>query len=208
MKTSAFLSFSRLSPVLVLAIGSLGLTQISEAKPDDHRSGRDHRSKHSHSSRNDYRGPSRNDYRGPSRSDYHSHDRDYRSDRYRSDYMGRSRSSFTLSFGNGYAGQGYYYGPPQTSYYYQRPGVSYYRTRAAVPQVYLSSPGYYASPGYVTSDAARCQAALSRRGYYSGPIDGNIGPGSRAAIRSYQLRNGLTVTGYVDRGLLISLGLR
>ena len=63
---------------------------------------------------------------------------------------------------------------------------------------------------YVThhhSISVDVQIALRRRGYYHGPIDGDIGPGSRAAIRSYQYHNGLPVTGYIDRPLLRSLGL-
>lgn len=191
MKTPAFLSCLKLSPAIVLMIGSLGLTGISQAKPDHHSGhGKSHGKSHS-SSRHYHAGPR------------------YDSRQYA--YMNRPRSSFTLSIGNGYAGRGYYYGPPGAAYYYQRPGVTYYRTQAVVPRAYLSSPGYYsASPrySYRHGDAIRCQSALSRMGYYNGPIDGDIGPGSRAAIRRYQMRNGLAVTGYLDSGLMISLGIR
>ena len=51
------------------------------------------------------------------------------------------------------------------------------------------------------------QRALQRRGYYRGYVDGDIGPGSRAAIRSYQARHGLYVTGRIDSALLRSLGI-
>lgn len=196
MKIPAFLSCLRLSPVIALVIGSLGLTGIAEARPD-------HRSKHGgykHS-----RGKSHYSF-----SRHHHHHAGNRYDSRRHSYMNHPRSGFSLSIGNGYAGRGYYYGPPRSSYYYQRPGVTYYRTQAVVPRVYLSSPGYYsASPRYYRNhDAIRCQSALSRLGYYSGPIDGDIGPGSRAAIRRYQMRNGLAATGYLDSRLLISLGIR
>ena len=42
---------------------------------------------------------------------------------------------------------------------------------------------------------------------YRGEIDGDIGPGTRAAIRRYQYERRLEVTGRIDRSLLRSLGL-
>lgn len=55
--------------------------------------------------------------------------------------------------------------------------------------------------------AVAVQRALSARGYYGGPIDGDIGPGSRAAIRAYQADHGMEVTGEIDGQLLRSLGV-
>ena len=52
------------------------------------------------------------------------------------------------------------------------------------------------------------QRALARRGYYNGPIDGDIGPGSRSAIARYQRDRGLAVTGSITSSLLRSLGIR
>jgi len=52
------------------------------------------------------------------------------------------------------------------------------------------------------------QMALARGGYYTGPIDGCIGPMSRRAISNYQADRGFRVTGSPDRALLISLGLQ
>lgn len=184
MKAPTLSHHSALRSTALALLGALALPTITEAKPKHGDRGRSH-----HHGRSDYR-----DHGG------------------RDVYVRSPRSSFTLSLGTGYAGRGYYYGPPRSAYYYQSPGVVYYRTREAVPRAYWSSPGYAASPGYSRagygySDAARCQAALSRRGYYRGPIDGDIGPGSREAIRRYQYRNGLTVTGYVNRSLMVSLGL-
>lgn len=180
MKPHLFSRHTGLRSATFTLLGLMALAPLAEAKPRHHDKGRSHGGGGNH----------------------HYHDRDV--------YVRSPRSSFSLSFGSGYAGRGYYYGPPRAAYYYQRPGVVYYRTREAVPRTYWSSPGYYASPGYTRagySDAARCQAALYRRGYYRGPIDGDIGPGSREAIRRYQYRNGLTITGYMDRGLMVSLGL-
>jgi len=54
---------------------------------------------------------------------------------------------------------------------------------------------------------ADVQYSLARLGYYRGPIDGDIGPGSRAAIRAYQYDHGLYVNGVIDGPLVRSLGL-
>lgn len=52
------------------------------------------------------------------------------------------------------------------------------------------------------------QRSLARNGYYRGPIDGDIGYGTRSAIRAYQLDYGLAPTSYINRELLVSLRLR
>ncbi len=63
--------------------------------------------------------------------------------------------------------------------------------------------------GYVTqrSVARSVQHKLADQGYYNGPIDGDIGAGSRRAIINYQDNNGLRATGRIDDRLLVSLGL-
>ena len=58
--------------------------------------------------------------------------------------------------------------------------------------------------GDLTTDVQR---ALRHDGYYRGDIDGDIGPGTRAAIRQYQYDNHLEVTGRIDRSLLRFLGI-
>jgi N-acetylmuramoyl-L-alanine amidase len=40
----------------------------------------------------------------------------------------------------------------------------------------------------------KVQQALKDKGFYSGPIDGMLGPKTRDAIRSFQQKNKLTVT--------------
>jgi hypothetical protein len=135
------------------------------------------------------------------------HYRHHDDDHDRVSYYSRPRSAFVLSFGTGYAGRGYYYGPPGAPYYYQSPGVRYYATRNVVPREYLSSSygsGY--SENYGDTDAA-VQSALARRGYYHGAIDGDIGPMSSRAIARFQADHGLPVTGRVTSSLLRSLGL-
>ena len=51
------------------------------------------------------------------------------------------------------------------------------------------------------------QRELASLGFYAGPIDGIIGPATRAAIRRYQAKHGLPVTGFIDRKLIRSLGI-
>ena len=120
------------------------------------------------------------------------HDRQY--------YTSRPRSTFVLSLGTGYAGRGYYYGPPDSSYYYQRSDVRYFATREAAPREYYGNEGYH--------DNTAVQRELARRGYYNGPLDGSIGPKSSRAISRYQRDNGLRQTGTISQSLLRSLGLQ
>jgi len=67
----------------------------------------------------------------------------------------------------------------------------------------------YSPPAYThqKSVAIEVQSALAKKGYYSGRIDGALGPQSREAIRQYQFSRGLRGTGLVDESLLRSLGL-
>lgn len=130
------------------------------------------------------------------------HDDDHNEDSRRV-YISRPRSTFTLSFGNGYRGQGYYYGPPNSPYYYERPDVNYYSNREAAPREYYENPGNSGR-----SNGASVQQALAQRGYYDGSIDGQIGPQSSRAIARYQRDQGLQETGSVNSSLLQSLGLQ
>ena len=61
-----------------------------------------------------------------------------------------------------------------------------------------------AAPGDVTVDVQR---ALAQQGYYYGPIDGILGPGTRSAIQRYQINHGLAVTAAIDEQTLYTLGL-
>src|ERR1035437_1222880 len=120
----------------------------------------------------------------------------------RQTYASRPGSSFILTLGTGYAGRGYYYGPPNSEYYYERPDVRFYATREAAPREYY----HQAHRGEYNLGTA-VQRALSSRGYYRGPIDGEIGRGSQRAIARYQQEQGLRVTGDISPSLLRSLGL-
>jgi hypothetical protein len=83
---------------------------------------------------------------------------------------------------------------------------------------YAYSPAYtvYGSAGPDDSDDSagnsgnidvRVQQELARDGYYHGPIDGIVGPGTRAAIEAYQQDNGLHPTGTINSHLLDAMDL-
>jgi hypothetical protein len=73
------------------------------------------------------------------------------------------------------------------------------------PTMLINSADYRTSKsGDVTSAV---QSALTKRGYYRGPIDGIIGAGSHRAIRAFQTDQGLPVTGLIDRKLISALQL-
>lgn len=138
--------------------------------------------------------------------DNYGNNNNYRNNNYNnhasSAYLSLPSSGFSLTLGTGYAGRGYYYGPPNSGYYYQRPGVMYYATRDLAPREYYSQSSYGGN-----SMGASVQSALARRGYYRGYIDGQIGPQSSRAIARYQSEQGLRVTGNINSSLLRSLGL-
>lgn len=94
----------------------------------------------------------------------------------------------------------YYSAPYYDDSYYASPSIGFSITTA---------PTYR---GAAVSDrgdglAVDVQRALRRDGYYRGSIDGDIGVGTRAAIRQYQYDHRLEVTGRIDRSLLRSLAL-
>jgi hypothetical protein len=102
------------------------------------------------------------------------------------------------NYGGRYYGDSYRYGYGYP-YYGPGVGVSYY----SAPSYTYSTRSY----GYDDDTAVDVQRALKRRGYYRGTIDGDVGPGTRSAIRAYQADRGLPVTGRLDGSLLRSLGV-
>jgi len=118
-------------------------------------------------------------------------------------YHAHPMSKFQLNKGNGHAGQGYYYGPPNVPYYYQRPGVSYYPNHGAVPQQFQNQNAYR-----MNSDDYRVQQALARLGYYRGSLDGRMGPQSYNALNRYQQSQGMPVSNTITAILLRALGLQ
>lgn len=73
----------------------------------------------------------------------------------------------------------------------------------------LTQPYYVNYPVYASYPVETAvQVELKRKGFYSGPIDGSIGPASSAAIRQYQAANDLVATGTINQALLVSLGIK
>jgi hypothetical protein len=107
-------------------------------------------------------------------------------------YWGAPVVSFGIYSTPAYYSSGYYYDSYPTRTFYRGVAVdTSYRTTAR----------------YDEDLSVDVQRALSRRGYYRGEIDGDVGPATRSAIRSYQYNRGLEVTGRIDNALLRSLNL-
>jgi hypothetical protein len=85
-------------------------------------------------------------------------------------------------------------------------GVSVVAPAPVYRTVYVSEPApYYVA--YARPALVRAQARLARLGYYPGPIDGDFGPMTSRALRSYQIDYGLPVTGRLDSQTRASLGV-
>ncbi len=64
-----------------------------------------------------------------------------------------------------------------------------------------------ASAASPKEDAITVQKSLKDKGFYSGPIDGRLGPQSRAGISQYQKSENLPVTGRLDAETAGKLGV-
>ena len=112
-------------------------------------------------------------------------------------------------FGFGFGGFGYPYDYPYYYPYYYPPYYPYYPYYPPYPAAYPAAPGPgpgAASPGPAAASPSatnaidpaavrEVQAELQQRGYDVGPVDGRLGPKTKAAIREYEQQNGLTVDG-------------
>ena len=65
----------------------------------------------------------------------------------------------------------------------------------------------YSTDYYSDSTVARVQRALRARGYYAGRVDGDAGPGTRAAIVAFRLDHGLGSSSRITPALLRALGV-
>ena len=92
-------------------------------------------------------------------------------------------------FNNGYWFPAWGYSPSAQYYAYDAP---IYVGQRAVP------------PDQVIADV---QALLQQMGYYTGEVDGLLGPLTREAVAAYQADQGLTTTAVIDQPTLDSLGL-
>jgi hypothetical protein len=109
-------------------------------------------------------------------------------------------TSLAGRYGHFRGGYGPYYYPPYA--YFPPPvvGLAY----GVAP--YGEDDGRYDDRDAASLEAS-VQRALRREGYYSGPVDGDLGPRSRAAIREYQTDHRMAATGRIDSRLLRSLGI-
>ena len=92
-------------------------------------------------------------------------------------------------FNNGYWFPAWGYSPSAQYYAYDAP---IYVGQRAVP------------PDQVIADV---QTLLQQMGYYTGEVDGLLGPLTREALAAYQADQGLTTTAVIDQPTLDSLGL-
>lgn len=189
MKTSSTNHPSMIGVAALAALGLLALAPISQAK--DQKGGK------GNSGKGQQNGKGNQGAKGHEESHGHDH-----KEHDQSAYHAYSSSKFKLYKGNGHAGQGYYYGPPNTPYYYARPGVRYFSNHGAIPREFYNQDAYR-----MNSDDARVQQALARLGYYQGSIDGRFGPQSMRAMNNYQQSQGQPLTGAITSILLRSLGL-
>ena len=58
------------------------------------------------------------------------------------------------------------------------------------------------------ADTRAAQEALKTQGFDPGPIDGRMGPRTRAALNDYQRKNDLPVTGMLDDATMTKLNVR
>jgi hypothetical protein len=84
--------------------------------------------------------------------------------------------------------------------YQEGPGVVQDDAEAAAPRKKTASP-----PSSKRVQVVRVQQWLSALGYDTGPVDGLLGSKTRAAIRAFEERAGLPVTGNVSEQLEIAL---
>ena len=134
---------------------------------------------------------------------------DKRRDHYWRGHRCRWINNSWVIFATGFYPYGYGY-HPYSSYYPYGSYSSYYDdgyyAESDAPDPYAKSSGY--EEDTADSSISAVQSALSREGYYSGPVDGNLGPETRNALRRYQRERNLAVTGRVDRATIDALGLR
>jgi peptidoglycan hydrolase-like protein with peptidoglycan-binding domain len=69
------------------------------------------------------------------------------------------------------------------------------------------SPSEEKSAGLHHQDIKKVQETLRDKGYYSGKVDGILGPQTRAGIREYQKSEKLPVTGHLDAETSGKLGV-
>jgi peptidoglycan hydrolase-like protein with peptidoglycan-binding domain len=82
-----------------------------------------------------------------------------------------------------------------------------YRYQQETTGIFEGTPYEMASPDVQQRVVAEAQIFLARRGYYRSDIDGIYGPGTEFALRAFQSRSGLQLSGRFDMPTLRALGL-
>lgn len=82
-------------------------------------------------------------------------------------------------------------------------------TTGVVGAIALNNYTYSTSEAHAltTSQIRTMQTKLKRWGYYNGSVDGIFGSKTRAAVKSFQKKNGLVVDGIVGKKTLAALGM-
>jgi|SRR5581483_6031055 len=113
-------------------------------------------------------------------------------------------------YGYGYPYSGYSYGPSVSIGFGSPYGYGYYPYGYGYNYPYGYSYGsYYYNNSYGNgSIVIAVQSRLARMGYYRGPVDGLMGPGTSFAIRAYERDHGLRVDGVISGQLVRNMGLR
>jgi len=118
-------------------------------------------------------------------------------------------------YGSSYPHSGYSYGPSVSfgfgSPYYNGYYPYDYYGYGGYPSDYRYGAYYYNEPRYSYGNGSvviTVQTRLARAGYYRGPIDGVMGPGTSFAIRAYERDHGLRVDGVISRQLVRNMGVR
>jgi hypothetical protein len=123
------------------------------------------------------------------------------------------RYGSSYGYGYPYYGGGYSYGPsvsfgfgyPSSYGYYPYDNYGY----GGYPYNYNYGSYYYNDSGYGHGSVViAVQSRLARMGYYRGPIDGIMGPGTSFAIRAYEHDHGLRMDGAISGPLIRNMGLR
>ena len=122
-------------------------------------------------------------------------------------------SGYRYGYSSGYPYYGYSSGPSVSfgfgyPYSYGYYPYDYYGYRS-YPYNYNYGSYSYNDYGYGHgSIVIAVQSRLARMGYYRGPIDGIMGPGTSFAIRAYERDHGLRVDGAISGPLVRNMGLR
>jgi len=125
---------------------------------------------------------------------------------YRYGYSGYGYPSYGYSGYNYGPSISFGFGSPYYNGYY--PYDNYGYGYNSYPYNYNYGSYYYNNSYGNGSVVIAVQSRLARMGYYRGPIDGIMGPGTSFAIRAYERDHGLRVDGAISGPLVRNMGVR